>query len=602
MDETAYPLIPYGEGDFRGIRLNRRLYVDKTRFVRRLEQERYAFLIRPRRFGKTLWVSLLENYYDRFWADDFEATFAGTDIGQCPTEEHSRYVTLRFNFSMVNDKLETLEREFETYCMIELRGRLRRHPDLFPETAVQDILAPPSIANKLSELFQYAGDQDIPLYVLIDEYDNFANTILAHHGAEAYHAFTHGGGFFRNFFATLKGGTDRSGGGIERLFITGVSPVTMDDVTSGFNIGTNVSLHPDFNEMVGFTEAEVRRLVESYRDLDVFNQDVDTAMGIMGQWYNGYRFAKTAETDLYNTDMVLYYLKDSIPNREVPDELIDANVRIDYGKLRHLLVVGKQLNGNFDLLRDVIGEQEAEVVRIRSSFPLGRLADEANFLSLLHYFGLLSIREVVRGMSRLAIPNQTVKQLLYGYLRDAYQDVGVFSVRLHRLERLLLRMANEGEWRPVLEFLSEAIAAQTGIRDYIAGEKVVQGFLAAYLSVTDYYVFRSEAELGKGHADIALEPLMARFPHLRHGYLIELKYLARNDPADETRVAAAVSEATAQLQRYLADERLARQFPGVRFTGLAVVFHGWEMAFCDAVRNRTADSNAPPTATRADET
>ena len=306
----AYPRIPYGEGDFRRIRLRGWLYVDKTRFLRRLEeQERYAFLIRPRRFGKTLWVSLLENYYDRFWAGDFDATFAGTDIGSNPTEERSRYVTLRFNFSMVEDKLETLEERFEGYCTIEFRGTLERHPDLFPEAALQRLLAPPSIAEKLAALFRYAGDHDIPLYVLIDEYDNFANTVLAHHGAEAYHAFTHGGGFFRNFFATLKGGTERSGGGIDRLFITGVSPVTMDDVTSGFNIGTNISLDPDFNEMVGFTGAEVRNLVETYRDLGVFNQGADTAMGIMGEWYNGYRFAEEAETDLYNTDMVLYYRK-----------------------------------------------------------------------------------------------------------------------------------------------------------------------------------------------------------------------------------------------------------------------------------------------------
>ena len=166
--------------------------------------------------------------------------------------------------------------------MIEFRGRLRRHPDLFPEAAVRDILAPPSIATKLTELFQYAGDHDIPLFALIDEYDNFANTVLAYHGAEAYHSFTYGGGFYRNFFATLKGGADRSGGGPERLFITGVSPVTMDDVTSGFNIGTNISLEPDFNEMVGFTAAEVRNLVETYRELGVFNQDAATAMGIMG--------------------------------------------------------------------------------------------------------------------------------------------------------------------------------------------------------------------------------------------------------------------------------------------------------------------------------
>ena len=491
-------------------------------------------------------------------------------------------MVLRFNFSMVNDKLETLEREFETYCHIELRGALRRHPDLFPEAVLRDILAPPSIATKLTELFRYAGDQGIPLYVLIDEYDNFANTVLAYHGAEAYHSFTHGGGFYRNFFATLKGGTERTGGGLERLFVTGVSPVTMDDVTSGFNIGKNLSLEPDFNEMLGFTAAEVRHLVETYRDLGVFNQDVDTALGIMGEWYNGYRFAKGAEVDLYHTDMVLYYLDHSLPNRTVPDDLIDTNVRIDYGKLRHLLVVNRQLNGNFDLLRDIVGEEQVDT-RVQAGFPLERLAEPENFLSLLHYFGLLSIRDVIHGVPRLAIPNQTVKRLMYGYLRDAYRDVGVFSVNLFRFEQLMMRMANEGEWQPAFEFLSEAIARQTGIRDYIGGEKVVQGFLAAYLSVTDYFVFRSEVELGKGHADLSLEPLVARYPHLRRGYLIELKYLERSDSADQSGVTAVVAEAKAQLARYLADERLTRQFSAVRFIGLIVVFHGWEMVFCDAL-------------------
>ena len=579
---TAHPRIPYGESDFQRIRLNRWLYVDKTRFLRRLEEERYVFLIRPRRFGKSLWVSLLENYYDRFWAGRFDAIFAGTDVGQSPTGEQSRYVVLRFDFSAVDDRLETLEREFETYCFIELRAALRRHPDLFPEAVLGDILAPPSIANKLAELFRYAGDHDIPLYVLIDEYDNFANTVLAQHGAEAYHDFTHGGGFYRNFFATLKAATARSGGGVERLFIIGVSPLTMDDVTSGFNIGKNVSLHPDFNEMVGFTEAEVRRLVETYREHGVFNQGLDTAMGVMGQWYNGYRFAKQADTDVYNTDMVLYYLDQSIPNRDVPDELVDTNVRVDYGKLRHLLVAGRQLNGNFDLLRNVIGDEQVDT-DIQPGFPLKDLTRRENFLSLLHYFGLLSIRDVVDGVPRLAIPNQTVKRLMYGYLRDAYDDVEVFSVDLFRIKQLMRAMANRGEWRPVLEFLAEAIARQTGIRDYIGGEKVIQGFLAAYLSVTGYYVFRSEAELGKGHADIALEPLIARYPHLRRGYLIELKYLKRSEPADQAAVTTAAADARAQLARYLADERLARQFPGVSFTGLIVVFHGWELLFCDAV-------------------
>ena len=577
-----YPRIPYGVANFRRIRVERRLYVDKTRFLHALEQVDHAVLIRPRRFGKTCWVSLLEHYYDRTWAHEFDAVFGGTDIGRRPTEHRHRYVVLRFNFSAFKTALEGLEHHFEEYCQLRVRNALERNPDLFPEAAVRRIRAPASVNGQLNELFTYAADHGIPLCALIDEYDNFANTVLAHHGEAAYQRFTHGGGFYRNFFATLKAGTEAGSGGLERLFITGVSPVTLDDVTSGFNIGSNVSVDPDFNELLGFTESEVLGLLRTYRDHGVFSQDVDAAMGLMRDWYNGYRFAKSAETDVYNTDMVLYYLNQSMPNRPVPDDLIDVNVRIDYGKLRHLLVVGRQLNGNFDLLRQVIGEETVETP-IQSSFPLDRLDQAENFLSLLHYFGLLSIRDVVGGVPRLAIPNQTVRRLMYGYLRDAYRDVEVFSVDLFRFDRLLRRMANEGAWEPVFAFLRDAVAAQTGIRDYIGGEKVIQGFLAAYLSVTDHFVFRSEAELGKGHADICLEPLVARYPHLRHGFLIELKYVKRSDQRVETRVAAALAEAAAQLRSYLADARLARQYPAVRFIGLAAVFHGWEIAACEPV-------------------
>ena len=577
----AFPQIPYGWADFEAMRLERCLYVDKTRFLHELENERYALLIRPRRFGKSCWVSLLENYYDRNRADRFESLFAGTDIGRRPTANRHRYVILRFDFSAFDDTPETLRERFETYCHTMFRAALERNPDLFPDHARQRILSPPAIDGKLNELFVHATDHDIPLYVLIDEYDNFANTILAYHGEEAYQSFTHGGGFYRNFFATLKAGAGY-GRGIERLFITGVSPITMDDVTSGFNIGTNISLHRKFNELMGFTAGEVRGVLESYRDRGVFDQDVDEAMAVMGEWYNGYRFANGAPNDVYNTDMVLYYLKASIPNDEPPDNLIDRNVRIDYGKLRHLLTVNRQLNGNFDLLRHVIGEGWVDG-ELQDGFPLERLQERENFLSLLHYFGLLSIREVRDGMPRLAIPNQTVRRLMYGYLREGYRDVGVFSVDLHAFGRLLHGMAYRGAWRPVLEFLAAAIARQSSIRDYIDGEKVIQGFLAAYLSATDHFVFHTERELGGGYADICLEPFLVRFAGMRHGYVIELKYLKRSEPAGATRVAAAAQAARAQLRQYLADERLGRQYPSVRFTGLAIVFHGWELAHCDAV-------------------
>ena len=412
---AGYPRIPYGVANFRRIRLEHRLYVDKTRFLHALEQVDHAVLIRPRRFGKTCWVSVLEHYYDRTWAHEFDAVFGGTDVGRQPTEHRHRYVVLRFNFSAFKTALDGLEHHFEEYCQLRLRNALERNPDLFPEAAVRRIRAPASVNGQLNELFAYAGERGIPLYALIDEYDNFANTVLAHHGGAAYQRFTHGGGFYRNFFATLKAGTEAGSGGLERLFITGVSPVTLDDVTSGFNVGRNISLRPEFNDLLGFTEDEVRGLLELYRDHGVLDQDANAALDVMREWYNGYRFAEDVENDLYNTDMVLYYLCESIPNQSLPRELIDTNVRIDYGKVRHLLVVGRRLNG------------------------------------------------------------------------------------------------------------------------------------------------------------------------VAFGYVIEVKYPKRRESLDESVVAEKIREAADQVRRYLADEDLHRRHPTVRHIGLAVVFHGWEMAACEAV-------------------
>ena len=364
----------------------------------------------------------------------------------------------------------------------------------------------------------------------------------------------------------------------------------MDDVTSGFNIGKNVSLRSEFNDLLGFTEAEVRGLLETYRDCGAFDQDVDAALEVMREWYNGYRFARGAQDDLYNTDMVLYYLSESVPNRSIPDDLIDVNVRIGYGKLRHLLVVnrdaGARFNGNFDLLRNVAGEGGADA-DVSLSFPLAELVEPENFLSLLYYFGLLSIRGASEGRTRLGIPNQTVRRLMYGYLRDGYRDVGVFSVSHYRFSGLVVDMAYRGAWQPALAFLAEAIAAQTGIRDYLDGEKVVQAFLAAYFSLVGHFLIHSERELAKGYADLHLEPFLARYPDVRYGYVLEIKYLKRGEAADETAVAARLREARGQLRRYLADESLRRQ-ASVRHVGLAVVFHGWEMVACEAAGDDAA--------------
>ena len=611
-----FPPIPYGMADFSAIRREGYLYVDKTRFIRDLEDDRHVFLLRPRRFGKSCWVSILEHYYDRTRKDNFEALFAGTDIGREPTANRGRYAILRLNFSAFGKALATLQDNFEGYCDTQLRRTLRVNADMFPAELVRSILSPSTMAGRLNELFVHAGERGVQLLVLIDEYDNFANTILAGEGEAAYRQLTHGSGFFRDFFATLKAGTES--GNLERLFVTGVTPVTMDDVTSGFNIGTNISFDAAYNQIVGFTEREVTDLVAMYRALGVLDKAPEPAMAVMREWYDGYRFAEEAAETMYNTDMVLYYLKHSIPNRSGPQYLIDTNVRIDYGKLRHLVVVSRDialaaaraaksdvpvgaeepprrvsnsaelldakslgLNGNFDVLRQVIAEGRVDA-DLNPSFPVDQLGQRENFVTLLHCFGLLSIQGEVDGRLRLGVPNQTVRRLMYGYLRDAYRDVGVFSVDHLAFEDLTWAMARDGAWRPAVDYLADALRRQTSVRDYVQGERLLQGFLAAYLGAASCFVFHTERELGKGFADIVLTPLTTRYPTLRHGYVVELKYLNRSDDGDAL-ARSTLEAAKEQLRGYLADERLAREHPSVHYTGVGLVFRGWEMVGAEAV-------------------
>ena len=425
MSTPDYPLIPYGWADFRAMRLERRLYVDKTRFLRPLENERFVFLVRPRRFGKSCWLSLLENYYDRHWAGEFEQVFGGTDIGHDPTENRHSFVVLRFDFSVVNDAPETLEREFEDYCGEVIRRSLARHPDLFPRERAHRILAARSASLKLIALFHYASRHDIRLFVLIDEYDSFTNPSLAR--PDTYSGFYHG------FFAALKSGAGQSGG-LERVFVTGGTPLALEDMVSGFNIGTNISFAPEFNALLGFTETEVRDLVQACRKVGALSLDEVVAMDTMREWYGGYCFAESAEETVYNPIMVLHFLDAAMPNKPMPDELIDANIRTDYDQLHRLLTASQngatrtmqvgasspredaaatgRPRGNFDLLRQVVDEGQVDA-EIQASLTLERLERGENLLSLLYYVGLLSARKDGAGRTRLQIPNRMARRLLY---------------------------------------------------------------------------------------------------------------------------------------------------------------------------------------------
>ncbi len=350
-----------------------------------------------------------------------------------------------------------------------------------------------------------------------------------------------------------------------------------------FNIGKNISLSPMLNDMLGFDEKEVSELLEYYRNAGLINQETAKCMEIMKLWYDGYTFSEDAESTMFNTDMVLYFLSESIMNKRIPKRLIDQNVKIDYGKLRHLIVVGRKLNGNFDSLRSVT-EKEEVITEVADSFPLEKLESPENFYSLLYYFGLLTFRGTRRGISNLTIPNLAVKHLMYGYIREAYSEINIFRINLTAFSDLIGDMAWEGEWKHFFDFLSEEVKTQTSVRDYLEGEKVIQGFLLAYLSISDIFIPHTEFETGKGFSDFYFEPFIAKYPDIKYGYLIELKYIKRSEKLTRLAIDKAVKDVETQLAKYAAGINISQAEEHINIIKIVLVYHGWELVHSGAIR------------------
>ena len=568
--------IPYGIASYKTIRQENYYYIDKTRFLPLLEDTgKFLFLIRPRRFGKSSWLTVLESYYDIARQEEWDLLFKDTFIYEHPTREKHAYLILKVNFSQVDPRAENVETSFHKHAKTCFHFFGEKYGAWLGEDYFELIRDYHTAHEKLEFTAAYIGSLGRKLYVLIDEYDNFANTILTTAGTQAYHNLTHGAGFFRFFFNVLKGATDQVESGVGRMFITGVSPVTMDDVTSGFNIGRNMNLHPHFAELLGFTNADVVQILEYYRThSDVTFPESPEMLELLREWYDGYRFAADTSETLFNPDMVFYFLKNFLELEHPPDAMIDRNIRVDYGKLRHLVVLNKQLNGNFNRLEQIV-ETGGIASTVVDSFPVESLIQPENFVSLLFYFGLLSYADP----SYLRIPNQTVQQLMYSYLREGYRDMEVFQIDLLHFANLMRQMAYQGDWEPVFGFLAAEVDRQTSIQDYLSGEKVIQTFLLAYLNVTDYYLTRTEDEMGKGFVDLYLEPFWQKYPEVRRGYLIELKYVPRSEWS-EVRGQQELAAAQTQLRQYRSDPRTTHS---QSVTCAALVFCGWELKIAQAV-------------------
>jgi len=572
--------IPYGEADFGKIIYEKMYYVDKTRFLHELEKlPNYIFLIRPRRFGKSLWINLLQYYYDINRKDVFDDLFKNTYVGQNPTSNKNSYLTIAFNFSMVNPLNKIVQEDFDSYVNTLIDDFLERYVQYFDTEKIQEIKESSSMNNKIRKTFLHCSKKKLKVFMLIDEYDNFTNTILTTKGTDAYHQLTHGEGPFRYFFNLLKGLTSMPDSGLSRLFITGVSPVTMDDVTSGFNIGTNISLDGKINEFMGFTEKETKTILNYYYEAGELSLNPDQCIDLMKLWYNNYCFTKRSNTVLFNSDMVLYFIHKAIREQNIPDDLIDQNVRIDYTKLRFLITIDNRFNGNFNRLKEITYEHKI-TSKIVESFPVGEITKQKNFISLLYYFGLLSIQGESRGQYILKIPNLTIQHLMYEYIRNGFEDVNIFKIDIWELSNLISNMAYDGDWKSFFQYLSEQIDKQTSIRDYLNGEKVIQGFLLAYLNISDYYITQSEADMNKGFSDIYMEPFLLKYPDLSYSYLIELKYISRNDYS-KTIQNKKIQDAKKQLDQYSNSERVIKSIGNTQLKKIVLVYKGWELVYCE---------------------
>ena len=543
--------LPYGINDFEAVIEQNQYYVDKTMYLPLLEnQPSNIFFIRPRRFGKSIFLSMLHAYYDCSKKEKFQTLFGDLWVGKHPTPLQGKYQILHLDFSYVGGGIEKLEENFNMYLRVKLDGFMRVYQEFYLADFKERFFKSDSGTEKLALLQDETAAKGIPLYLIIDEYDNFTNTVLNEQGENVYWAITHADGFYRDVFKKFKGM-------FERIFITGVSPVTLDDVTSGFNIGWHISTKPEFNQMLGFSLEEVRKMFAYYKEVGGIPaaSDIEAMIDEMKPWYDNYCFSEDAlhtQSKVFNSDMVIYYLRNYIDRGEAPKQMIDPNTMTDYNKMKKLLLLDK-LDGDRKGVIRTIAETGQIVTSLENTFPASRVTNPQTFTSLLFYYGMLTIKDTFGDMLILGIPNNNVRKQYYGYLLEQYQEEKF--VDLNQMKILFTYMALEGKWRDALEAMAKAYEDVSSVRDGIESERNLQGFFMAYLNLNNYYYTAPELELNHGYCDFFLLPNLTHYA-TKHSYILELKVLSKKDyeakPEDGKLSKAEVQwqEAEEQIKRY----------------------------------------------------
>ena len=573
--------IPYGMQNFEDVIKEDCYYVDKTPFIEQIEESnKYFFFIRPRRFGKTLTLSMLENYYDINKKDKFDEIFGKLYIGQNPTPEHNTYLIIHLNFAEVAAGLDDYKDGLDNHCRLVFNFFCDIYAHILPAGTKEGLQQEPDAVSKLRFLCQKCQEVGKKIYLFIDEYDNFTNMILAHEEhLMRYRNQTHGEGYLRQFFNTIKGA---AGNTLGRVFVTGVSPVTMDDLTSGFNIGTNYSLSPKFNEMTGFTEEEVREMLDYYSSVLPFNHTTDELIKVMKPWYDNYCFAikSYGKTTMYNSVMVLNFISNYIDNEyDIPDSMVETNIRIDYDKLRMLIRHDKEFAHDASIIQQLV-TQGFVIGTLNENFPAERINDPDNFLSLLFYFGMVTIDGTYKGETKFIIPNEVVRDQMYTYLLDTYKENDLVYDRYSK-GKLESKLAYDGQFKPYFEYIADCLKKYSSQRDKQKGEAFVHGFTLAMTSQNKFYRPISELDNDGGYADIFLSPLCDIYKDMVDSYIIELKY-SKSQTTDE-QVKKLFEEASAQISRYADSDMVREAVKTTKLHKLVVIYRGAEMVACEEI-------------------
>lgn len=578
MEQNVAKRVPYGIQDFVQVIEQNCYYVDKTAYIPKLEDcPNNLFCIRPRRFGKSVFLSMLHAYYDCRTKDKFQEWFGDLWIGKHPTPLQGRYQVMHLDFSQVGGSIENLEEKFNFYLGVQLNGFIRDYLDFYSEKVQKQVEDAKDAGVKLAIIQSEARSKGYPLYLIIDEYDNFTNTVLNEQGEDVYWAITHAEGFYRDIFKKFKGS-------FERIFMMGISPVTLDDVTSGYNIGWHISTKEEFNQMLGFSTEDVREMFTYYKNVGRIpaDSDVEAIIQEMKPWYDNYCFSKQAldtQSKVFNCDMVLYFLRNYMSSGESPEEMVDPNTKTDYNKMKKLLQLDKLDGNRKGVIRTII--ENGEIIgKIAETFPARMLTKPRMFVSLLFYYGMLTIKGTKGDRLILGIPNNNVRKQYYEYLMELYEEKA--SVDTEQLEAYYYDMAYDGKWHDGLQFLADAYTKISSVRDGIEAERNLQGFFMAYLSLNGYYYTAPELELNHGYCDFFLLPDLTHYP-TKHCYIIELKVLPKSEfntmskDGKHTKAELQWAEAVEQIKRYAEAPRVEALRQGTTLHKIIMQFEGWEL-------------------------